>query len=199
MKTGAIVLAAGQGSRFGARKQDLKVLDETLWEMVTRKASEVVNRDNIIVVGVDVEGGNTRSESVKIGIEKLAPDTDRVIILESARPLVTVEQISRLLNDDSESSTYFIDLVDTVISKSGKYLNRKDHCNLQTPQAFNYRLLKQAYESNEFLDMTDETRVMFEHHLIKPSLLNGGINLMKVTYENDYHTLLNMLKYREFL
>ena len=167
--------------------------------MVTRKASAVVNRDNIIVVGVDVEGGKTRSESVNIGIEELAPDTERVIILESARPLVTVEQITRLLDDDSESSTYFIDLVDTVISKSGTYLNREEHCNLQTPQAFNYKLLKQACENNEFFDMTDETRVMFEYHQIKPSLLNGGTNLMKVTYENDYHTLLNMLKHGEFL
>ena len=53
------------------------------------------------------------------------------------------------------------------------------------PQAFDYKLLLEAYESGRFEDMTDETRVMFEYHGIKPTLIETENNLYKVTYPGD--------------
>ena len=44
---------------------------------------------------------------------------------------------------------------------------------MQTPQVFNYELLKKAYDTGKYIDMTDETRVMFEEYGIKPTFLEG--------------------------
>jgi len=46
-------------------------------------------------------------------------------------------------------------------------------------------LLLEAYRSGRFNDMTDETRIMFEYHGIKPHFIETGSNLFKVTYPGD--------------
>ncbi|WP_061019374.1 IspD/TarI family cytidylyltransferase [Vibrio splendidus] len=194
MDIGVIILSAGKGSRFGGRKQELKLDGKMLWQVVLDKALELVGRDAIIVVGEDLPGGETRTESVRIGLSKLPESIKRVVILEAARPLIKVEQINALMENAYSSVSFYNELVDTVISKNGDYLNREMYCNLQTPQSFDYKLLKEAYDSGNFVDMTDETRVMFEFHGIRPQLLLGGANLLKVTYKNDYHTILKMLE-----
>lgn len=57
--------------------------------------------------------------------------------------------------------------------------------DMLVPQAFDYKLLFEAYESGMFEDTTDETRVMFEYHGIKPTLIESENNLYKVTYPGD--------------
>ena len=194
MDIGVVILSAGKGSRFGSRKQELKLDGKMLWQVVLDKALELVHRDFIVIVGEDLPGGKTRTESVRIGLSHLPESTKQVVILEAARPLIKVKQIKDLMENAYSSVSFYNELVDTVISKNGDYLNRDMYCNLQTPQSFNYKLLKEAYDSEKFLDMTDETRVMFEFHNIRPQLLLGGQNLLKVTYKNDYHTILKMLE-----
>lgn len=61
------------------------------------KARDVLANQNIITVGADVPDGETRTGSVISGMRALRPETDRVIILEAARPLVRREQIQELL------------------------------------------------------------------------------------------------------
>lgn len=194
---GAIILAAGEGSRFGGKKQFLKINDKTLWEIVLNKIEKFIHRDNIIVVGVDCVGGRTRSESVRIGLNELRGNLNKVIILEAARPLITSDQIKQMLDCTSVSNSFYIDLVDTVMGKNGEYMNRDEYCNLQTPQSFDYKMLADAYKCDDFFDMTDETRVMYEFHKVKPKLIEGGVNLMKVTYKNDYDIILNMISVKE--
>lgn len=193
-KFGAVILAAGSGNRFKGKKQ-MEILDgKTLWEHVLTKTEKVVSRENIVVVGIDVQGGDTRSKSVKIGLDNLSLDTDKVIILEAARPLVTIEQIETLLYDDSESSTFVLPLVNTIIKKDGEYVDRKDYLQLLTPQSFNFLLLKKAYDSGEYLDYTDETRVLFEHFKIKAKYFEGNDYLMKVTYPKDLSIIKQLYK-----
>lgn len=189
----AIILAAGSGTRFGEKKQNLYLNDKMLWQIVLDKVETFIPRERIVVVGIDCDGGSTRTGSVKAGLNSLNDYTDKVIILEAARPLVNNEQILTLINDSHSSASFCMDLVDTVISKNGDYLNRSEYCNLQTPQAFDYQLLKEAYSDEKYVDMTDETRVMFDAYNIKPNLLPGGINLMKVTYKNDFFTIQQMI------
>ena len=104
---------------------------------------------------------------------------------EAARPLVTGRQIREILSDKSPSSSFVMPLVNTVIKRDGTYLNRKELYELLTPQAFDYRLLREALESGRYQDMTDETRVMFEYHGISPHLIETTENLVKVTYPGD--------------
>ena len=61
--------------------------------------------------------------------------------------------------------------------------------DMLVPQAFDYKLLVEAYESGRFKDMTDETRVMFEYHGIKPTLVETENNLYKVTYPGDLYVI----------
>ena len=185
MPSSAILLAAGSGTRYGDTKQFVCFHDKPLWKCVYDTLNAVVGSSRIAAVGIDILGGATRTGSVINGLEALPPDTDRVIIAEAARPLLTVEQVRVLLEDDHPSTSFAIPLVNTVAYWDGRYINREELCEVLTPQAFDYKLLVEAYRSGGFSNMTDETRVMFEYHRIKPHYLDTRRNLMKVTYPGD--------------
>ncbi len=186
---GAILLAAGKGTRYHGKKQDLEFHGKPLWRYAYETAMSVVGKNNIVAVGKDFPGGETRSGSVMKGLEALPADVDRVIIVESARPMVTREQIIQLLEDPYPSSTFVRPLVNTVIFRDGTYINRSELYDLLTPQAFDRQMLMNAYRSNKFNDMTDETRVMFEFYGEKPHFIETESNLFKITYPGDLDVL----------
>lgn len=194
MNYSAIMLAAGKGTRYKGIKQDAIFHGKQLWRYAYETTSKIVGKERIIAVGKDIPGGSTRSESVLIGLELLPADTDRVVIVEAARPLVTKEQIAELLTDTKPSTTFVRPLVNTVIFRDGRYINRDDLYDLLTPQAFDFKLLLEAYHSGKFTDMTDETRIMFEYHRIKPHFIETGSNLFKVTYMGDLDILESIYK-----
>lgn len=183
-KVGAIVLAGGKGTRFHQQKQFVQLWGKELWRHVYDKVCQLLPKEQIIVVGVDVPGGETRSGSVMNGLSGLK-ECEKVLLLEAARPLVTVEQIQMLIDCEGDSITFVAPCVDTIIKKDKTYLNRNDCLRMQTPQAFNYNLLKMAYKTGKYLDMTDETRVLYEEYGIEPTFVGGGENLYKVTYPKD--------------
>lgn len=186
MKYSAIVLAAGFSTRYGGvKKQDLEFHGKQIWQYSYDTAKSIVGEGNIVAVGKDMPGGETRTKSVIIGLKALPADTDRVVILDAARPLVTAKQIIGLLEDPNPSCSLVRPLVNTPIFRDGTYVNRSEMYDLLVPQAFDYKLLLEAYESGRFEDMTDETRVMFEYYGIKPILIETGNNLYKVTYPGD--------------
>lgn len=189
MKYGAIVLAAGSSTRYGEKKQDLEFHGKPLWRHSYEVAMRVVGQENIIAVGKDMPGGDTRTGSVIKGLKALPRDIDRVIILDAARPMVTETQIRELLENSNPSVTFVRPLVNTPIFRDGTYVNRSEMYDMLVPQAFDYKLLLEAYESGQFQDMTDETRVMFEYHRIKPTLIETDNNLYKVTYPGDLYVI----------
>lgn len=181
----AIVLAAGKGTRYKETKQDVIFRGKPLWRYAYETALSVVGEGRIVAVGKDIPGGNTRTESVICGLRALPNDTDRVIIVEAARPMVTEEQIRALLADTHPSTSFVRPLVNTVVYRNGEYINREELYDLLTPQAFDYRMLLAAYESGKYSDMTDETRVMYEYHGIRAHYIETDSNLFKVTYPGD--------------
>ena len=120
-----------------------------------------------------------------------------MIVLEAARPLVTVGQIEKLLKDAYESSTFVLPLVNTVIGRDGTFYERSNFYDLLTPQAFDYRMLKQAYDTGKYRDTTDETIVMYQEYGITPHFIVDGENLFKVTYERDMEIIKQLLKQQE--
>ena len=62
---GAVVLAGGKGERFRGQKQFCELKGKPLWQHVNDKIHAVMQSDNIIVVGIDIPGGETRTESVR--------------------------------------------------------------------------------------------------------------------------------------
>ena len=189
MKYGAIVLAAGSSTRYGEKKQDLEFHGKQLWRYSYETAMQIVGKNNIVAVGKDFPGGETRTGSVIKGLKALPNDIDRVIILDAARPMVTKSQIRELLDHPTPSVTFVRPLVNTPIFRDGTYVNRSDMYDMLVPQAFDYKLLVEAYNSGRFKDMTDETRVMFEYHGIKPTLIETENNLYKVTYPGDLYVI----------
>lgn len=188
----AVILAAGQGSRFNGRKQFLEFHGKPLYKHVYDTLCKVIPSSNIIIVGVDIEGGNTRNESVKIGLEHLASikSFNKVVICEAARSLVTQEQIEQIIAADSASICFVNPVVDTVILKDKTYIDRQDCFHLVSPQAFDFKLLYDAYKNADLGELrTDETRLMFEVYGIKPDFLKGDDNLYKVTYPKDIAVL----------
>ena len=190
----AILLAAGKGTRYHGTKQDALFHGKPLWHYAYETVKSVVDFERIVVVGKDIQGGEKRSGSVLNGLLALPKNTNRVIIVEAARPMVTTKQIIELLTDSYPSTTFVRPLVNTVIYRDGTYINRNELFDLLTPQAFNYKLLMEAYQSGRFTDMTDETRVMFEYHGIRPHFLETGSNLYKVTYPGDLDIIESIYK-----
>lgn len=196
-KKAAIVLAGGQGTRYGQKKQFIVLNGKPLWQHVHDKVSKYVDEGDVCVVGVDVEGGATRSQSVINGLRYLksrSNDYDRLIILEAARPLITEEQIEAILNDEHPSCTFVLPLRSTVIMRDGTYLDRNQMWKMSTPVAFDFRMFYNAYMSGKYVDFTDDTRVMFEEYGEKPYFLEGGENLLKLTYQSDLPVLEALMK-----
>lgn len=194
MKYSVILLAAGKGTRFKGSKQDVMFHGKPLWRYAYETGLTVVGKEYIVAVGKDIPGGETRTGSVLRGLEALPSETDRVIILEAARPLVTKRQVLQLLEDTHPSVSFVRPLVNTVIYRDGTYINREELYDLLTPQAFDYNLLLEAYRSGRFNDMTDETRIMYEYHGIKPHLIETDTNLFKVTYPGDIEIIESIYK-----
>ena len=193
----AVILAAGKGTRFHAQKQFLEFHGKVLWQHLFDTVSSVLPKENIVVVGVDIPGGETRSGSVKNGLDWIHEHggCKKVLILEAARTLVTRKQIQDIVDADSASICYVNPVVDTVILKDKTYLNRSECLHLVSPQAFDYDLLYKAYRDADLSEIrTDETRLMKDMYGIKPDFLEGGDNLYKVTYPKDIAVLEEIYK-----
>lgn len=191
---GAILLAAGRGTRYHGKKQDMIFHGKPIWKYAYDTALSVVGEQSIVAVGKDIPGGETRTGSVMNGLKALPKEVDRVILVEAARPMVTREQILQLLEDPYPSSSFVRPLVNTVIYRDGTYINRGDLYDLLTPQAFDRKMLEEAYQSGRFNDMTDETRVMFEFHGVKPHFIETESNLFKITYPGDLDIIESIYK-----
>jgi len=194
MNFSAILLAAGKGTRYKGKKQDALFHGVPLWKYTYNTICKVINKNRIVVVGKDIAGGNSRTGSVFNGLKAIPSDTDRVIILEAARPMVTDTQLLQLLNDNHPSVSFVRPLVNTVIFRNGNYINRNDLFELLTPQAFDYKLLFKAYSSGLFTDMTDDTIIMSKFFNIKPFFIETGNNLYKVTYPGDLDIIESIYK-----
>ena len=189
-----IILAGGSGTRFGGpiKKQYLEFHGKELWRHLYDTACLVLPKGNIVVVGIDIPGGETRSGSVKNGLDWIAKvgGAKKVIICEAARALVTREQLQQIINLDSPSCCFVNPVVDTIILTDKTYLTRSECRHLVSPQAFNFDLLYKAYRDCDLGEIrTDETRLMYDTYGIKPDFLEGGENLFKVTYPKDISIL----------
>lgn len=185
-----IILAGGSGSRFSGdvRKQFMLFHGKELWRHLYDTALEVFPKENVVVVGVDLPGGNTRSSSVKIGLGwiKTKGDCEKVIICEAARAFVTKEQLLEICSSTSQSCCFSLPVVDTILYGNSTYLIRSDCRHLVSPQAFDFELLYNAYSNCSLSEVrTDETKLMLDAYGIAPTLLVGGENLYKVTYPKD--------------
>jgi 2-C-methyl-D-erythritol 4-phosphate cytidylyltransferase len=100
-----------------------------------------------------VEAGPTRHDSVRL----LLPHATnaRVIIHETARPLVTAEDFRRLMADEHENVSFMLEIpftvapVDPETRRVTGYLERDNLRNVQLPQKFDKTTLAAAHAEAE--------------------------------------------------
>jgi 2-C-methyl-D-erythritol 4-phosphate cytidylyltransferase len=188
IKFGCIILAAGNGLRFGEKKQFIEWKGKPLWKHVFEKCSAV--SDNVIVVGVDIAGGTTRQESVLNGLQHITYDT--VVIVEATRPAVTSEQIKFIASKctkENPSVSYALPNTSTIYKNGYGHFIRDGSYLLQVPQAFKTELLQFCYEACDYKNYTSDTQIIEFVRQIHPLLIEGNSNLWKITYKHDLKIL----------
>ncbi len=209
---GAVIVAAGSAHRMGGID---KVMAELAGEPVivrTVRAFQecaaiseiiIVTRPDLIVpvmglcakfdkVKAVVAGGETRQESVKLGMNALSCKVELVAIQDGARPLVSDAVIDRTVR---AANTYgaaapALPVKDTVkMVRGGVVEQTPDRAALQavqTPQVFDFDLirgaLKQAEKDN--LTLTDDCSAV-EHMGMSVKIVRGEERNIKVTTPLD--------------
>ena len=86
-----------KGSRFHQQNQFVQLWGKELWRSVYDKACQLIPKEQIVEVGVVVPGGETISASV-MNVLNALKTCKKVLLIEAARPLVTVEQLLVLID-----------------------------------------------------------------------------------------------------
>lgn len=219
VRTGAIVLAGGKGRRMnrGIQKQYLMLAGKPLIAysleafehspadeivLVTGAGErEYVSRNILAPGGFQkvskvVEGGKERYHSVYAGLQALQ-GCDYVLIHDGARPLVSREIICRAVQGamDYRACVAAMPVKDTIkeADKAGtaiRTLDRDRLWQIQTPQAFAYSLIREAYDwlmekESRQLGITDDAMVLESYGGPPVRLVEGSYTNLKVTTPED--------------
>ena len=135
-----------------------------------------------------IEGGATRQESVFNGLK--ASECDYVLIHDGARPMISTDLINSAIEEVKTKkaltvATKTIDTIKEVIDgKIVKTIDRAKLYNTQTPQAFEYNLIKDAHMKLYGKNYTDDAG-MLEELGQTVYILNGSYKNIKITTQND--------------
>jgi 2-C-methyl-D-erythritol 4-phosphate cytidylyltransferase len=134
-----------------------------------------------------VAGGTTRFHSVKNGLATLS--SGLVAVHDGVRPLVSVATIKRTFEaaEKSGAAVPVIDVNESVrsIDDSGnKALNRALIKLVQTPQCFQYNLMRLAFEQT-YSDRFTDCASVIETNGTKITLVEGNEENIKITRPQD--------------
>lgn len=215
MKTVAIIVAGGSGTRFGAElpKQFLELGGKPI---LMRSIEAFANSGNcpvdVIVTlpsdqmdlwqrlcdryGFDVPhrvvpGGETRWHSVKHALDSMGDvnEVDIIAVHDGVRPMVTADVICRTIaaarRDGAAIPVVALnDSVRQVVGEASHALDRSTLRAVQTPQAFDARLLLDAYSLLYQPTFTDDASVVEQlGHPI--TLVEGDPHNLKITRPMD--------------
>ena len=212
-RTTALIVAAGSGTRFGSpipkQYQDiggLPILRRSILAFLNHPLVTDVqvvyspqHRDlyDRAVAGLDlpepVEGGATRQDSVRLGLEALArqaPSPDFVMIHDAARPLIDTQTITsvRKALDTAQGAIAAKPLVDTLKrGQNGIIHDTIDRANLwqaHTPQAFHFDVILKAHQAVIGQQLTDDAAVA-EKAGLSVTLVPSNPDNMKITNPDD--------------
>lgn len=109
-----------------------------------------------------VKGGDSRQASVSLALKHIPEDTELVVVHDAVRPFVTVEQITRVIEEARrcKAAILAIPAMDTVkevkraslpedVALITATIPRERVVLAQTPQVFETQLLKQAFAEAE--------------------------------------------------
>lgn len=211
METAALIVAAGRGYRLGGAlpKQYLPlagrpILRHSLEAFTRHPAVDavrvVIHPDDLGLYeqaagGLDllppVQGGATRQESVRLGLESLAEVRPaRVLIHDAARPFADAGLIQRMIDAlaATPGAIPALPVADTL--KRGaegvivETVDRHALWRAQTPQAFRYGEILAAHRAAAGRELTDDAAVA-EAAGLAVALVHGAEENFKVTTDAD--------------
>ena len=180
-----VILAAGKGKRFGFEKQYFMWKNRMLWQYAYSMATEACN--NVMIVGMDIDGGNTRQESVLRALKQVK--TPRVVLLDVSTPLVSEAEIEALGKSNEPSISYGRRPEASLVIENGKYIRASSAMIIQTPQGFDTELLLKAHYKTNLRDVEEDTILMKTVHGIDPVFLQAPPELRSVVYPEDLQLL----------
>lgn len=193
----AIVPAGGVGERFGSQKllfefNGKSVINHTLDRMMPLFKTIVVPTSLSGIEGPNIvtcKAGSCRAESVLNGLRILAERAsaqDIVVVHDAARCCVEPELFTRVIEAAQISgvATTAIQPSDTLKFKdSFSIIDRSKVWAIQTPQAFKYGLLVEAFRNfrGELSDVPDETSLFISG----VAIVEGSKRNIKLTVKDD--------------
>ena len=208
----ALVVAAGTGERFGGGvpKQYRALAGSPVLRHVVERLAGHARIDGVCVVrrvehrdayalalaGLDllppVEGGDTRQESVRRGLEALASrEPGRVLIHDGARPLVDAATIDRVIDalESAPGAIAAVPVADTLKraddgNRVAATLDRGKLWRAQTPQGFRFPEILSAHRAMAGRALTDDAAVA-EAAGLAVTLVPGSEENFKITTEDD--------------
>ena len=210
MKFTAIIVAAGSSQRMGFDKLLAPLAGKPVLQHSIEAFVHCDEVTEIIVVCPEerfdaldlefsnkiitrVEGGKDRHDSVAAGLAQLAGGTEYVAVHDGARPLISSEQIARVLQSAVEhgGATSARPITETVkrADADGRAIESVCRDNLwlmETPQIFKAELLTDAYRVVQLKGerVTDEVSAMELTGYFTTLVANAGPN-PKITYPQD--------------
>ena len=214
----ALILAGGGAVRFGGDvpKQYLLLAGQAVLRRSAETFAAHPDIDQVRVViraddralydhamaGLDildpVDGGATRQESSRLGLESLAGlAPERVLIHDAARPFIDKATISRVLAalDGSAAVLPAVPVIDTLKRAAGDgasvgdTVDREGLWRAQTPQGFRYDEIMKAHRTGAgtgpAAPLTDDAAVA-ENAGLNVTLVMGHEDNMKVTMPEDF-------------
>jgi 2-C-methyl-D-erythritol 4-phosphate cytidylyltransferase len=141
-------------------------------------------------VVASVAGGETRGESVRIGVGEVGDDAAVILVHDAARPLVSDEVIERLLvalNEGWDGAVPGLPVVDTVKRVEDgavvETLPRAELVTVQTPQAFVAAVLRAALGGDAA--SASDCASLVEARGGRVKVVDGDPRLVKVTTAED--------------
>jgi 2-C-methyl-D-erythritol 4-phosphate cytidylyltransferase len=210
MKTTAIIVAAGSGTRFKSDKpkQFLEILGKPVIVHTLERFQSAPSVDSIILVLAEnqitrfestnitklarvIAGGSTRAGSVWNGLNAIADDTTIVAIHDGARPLVSVDEIERTIEKAIQTGAACLvgPITDTIKTVRGEEiaatLDREKLRRALTPQAFKTEVLKRAFELVDLSDAITDECFLVEKLGHPIALVEGSSRNIKITHSED--------------
>ncbi|ALD65930.1 IspD/TarI family cytidylyltransferase [Spiroplasma cantharicola] len=194
-----IIVANGSSERFGQNKMLVKIENQFLVnqtisnfynikdikEIILVSNKEVFNviKDNKIIL---IEGGATRSESVKKGLAVCKQKY--VLIHDGARPFISKNLIISIienlkLHDCVVPVLKITNCLKLIKNNKIKTVNREEYIQTQTPQGFKTELIKEAYEKKNIEAFDDCQLIEKQNNKIK--FIDGDDKNIKITFKND--------------
>ncbi len=209
-RTSVLIVAAGAGKRFGGPKQFAYLRGQPVLEWTLERFQALGSIDDIVLVLPDeqdmkhyrlrypkivdiVRGGEKRQDSVWQGFRLLkGQETGIVLVHDGARPLVSSELIGRVIAAARTLGAVVpvLPVEETVKEiRDGSVVRTLDRTFLaraQTPQGFQYALLKRALESarKDRFQGTDEASLA-ERAGIPVGAVEGEARNIKITTPVD--------------